>query len=71
MDKRIVFIALGIIGLILFLLQGSFIKLSNTIPNGVPNNIFDCNISVILPITTTTVTTASVTRPQLAIDLGK
>ena len=56
MDKRFVFIAVGITGLIFILLQSDFIQRKS-------KNI------LIKSISTTTITTT--TKPQLAIDLGK
>ena len=73
MDKRFVFIAVGITGLIFVLLQSDFIqKKSQNILSDDIEDVHELinNISTTTTTrTTTTITTT--TKPQLAIDLGK
>ena len=69
MDERIVIVALGIIGLLFFLIQGDFIKRNDTtniLSNFIVKEVSNINLNISDSVSTTTIT-----RPQLAIDLGK
>ena len=69
MDKRIVIVALGITGLLFFLIQGDFIQRDNNAK--ILNNFIVKEQSIININISDSVSTATITRPQLAIDLGK
>ena len=69
MDERIVIVALGIIGLLFFLIQGDFIKRNDTtdiLSNFIVKEVSNINLNI-----SDSVSTTPITRPQLAIDLGK
>ena len=69
MNERIVIVALGIIGLLFFLIQGDFIKRNDTtniLSNFIVKEVSTINLNISDRVSTTTIT-----RPQLAIDLGK
>ena len=69
MDKRIVIVALGITGLLFFIIQGDFIKRNDT--TNILNNFIVKEASTINLTISDNVSTTTITRPQLAIDLGK
>ena len=69
MDKRIVIVALGITGLLFFLIQGDFIQRDNNAK--ILNNFIVKEQSIININISDSVSTTTITRPQLAIDLGK
>ena len=69
MDKRIVIVALGITGLLFFLIQGDFIQRDNN--EKILNNFIVKEQSIININISDSVSTTTITRPQLAIDLGK
>ena len=69
MDKRIVIVALGITGLLFFLIQGDFIQRDNNAK--ILNNFIVKEQSIININISDSVSTTIITRPQLAIDLGK
>ena len=69
MDKRIVIVALGITGLLFFLIQGDFIKRDDN--KKILNNFIVKENSIVKLNISDSVSTTTITRPQLAIDLGK
>ena len=69
MDERIVIVALGIIGLLFFLIQGDFIKRNDT--TDILSNFIVKEVSTINLTVSDSVSTSTIKRPQLAIDLGK
>ena len=69
MDKRIVIVALGITGLLFFIIQGDFIKRNDT--TNILNNFIVKEASTVNLTISDNVSTTIITRPQLAIDLGK
>ena len=69
MDKRIVIVALGITGLLFFLIQGDFIKRDDN--TKILNNFIVKEKSTVNLTISDSVSTTTITRPQLAIDLGK